>query len=170
MTYKVAITKSCYDNSLADLKKCIDLIGGIEKYVKQNEKILIKPNFLRAGKIEDAVTTHPEIIKSLCITVKEAGGIPIIGDSPGKGTVDKLINSIGLTEFFKKNNIKIVDCYTPVTKRKQIRGREIKFTLFKGIEESDKIFSAAKLKTHGQMFFTGAVKNLFGLVPGALKP
>ncbi|MBP7651768.1 DUF362 domain-containing protein, partial [Candidatus Dependentiae bacterium] len=55
-------------------------------------------------------------------------------------------------------------------KRKQIRGREIKFNLFKGIEESDKIFSAAKLKTHGQMFFTGAVKNLFGLVPGALKP
>lgn len=170
MAFKTAIIKSNYGNCKNDFMRALEFIGGMESFVKPDEKILIKPNFLRAGKIGDAITTHPEIIKAVCLAVKNAGGIPIIGDSPGKGTVEKLIAASGLSEFIKQYNFKIADCNTPVVKKKIIGNREIKFTVFKGFDECDKIFSLAKLKTHGQMFYTGAVKNLFGLIPGALKP
>jgi uncharacterized Fe-S center protein len=37
------------------------------------------------------------------------------------------------------------------------------------VTEADVVISVAKLKTHGFMRYTGAVKNLFGTVPGATK-
>jgi uncharacterized protein (DUF362 family)/Pyruvate/2-oxoacid:ferredoxin oxidoreductase delta subunit len=36
-------------------------------------------------------------------------------------------------------------------------------------KEVDFVVSAAKLKTHGMMTYTGAVKNLFGVIPGLVK-
>jgi len=44
-----------------------------------------------------------------------------------------------------------------------------KLTLTDMINDADKIINVAKLKTHGMMTFTGAVKNMFGLVPGVTK-
>jgi ferredoxin len=38
------------------------------------------------------------------------------------------------------------------------------------VTESEVIISVPKLKTHGFLRFTGAIKNLFGTVPGTLKP
>ncbi len=40
------------------------------------------------------------------------------------------------------------------------------FTLGRAVTEADVLISLPKLKTHGFMMFTGAVKNLFGCIPG----
>ncbi|SDF05135.1 DUF362 domain-containing protein [Sporomusa acidovorans] len=41
--------------------------------------------------------------------------------------------------------------------------------VIKIIRDVDFVVSAAKLKTHGMMVYTGAVKNLFGVIPGLIK-
>ena len=41
--------------------------------------------------------------------------------------------------------------------------------IIKVAEDVDFIVSAAKLKTHAMMTYTGAVKNLFGIIPGITK-
>jgi len=169
--FEVSILKlTDYNNCRVAIEKSLELLGGCGKYIKTGDKILIKPNLLCAKSPESAATTHPEIIKQLALIIKDCGGVPLLGDSPGRGTAVKVFNRLGLTEFIKNNKIEIVDCFTPIIKRKTFQGRELKFTVFKGIEAADKIWSVAKLKTHGQMLYTGAIKNLFGLIPGGLKP
>lgn len=44
-----------------------------------------------------------------------------------------------------------------------------RFVLANGVLESDGLISLPKLKTHGLIRFTGAIKNQFGCVPGFLK-
>ncbi|HON56647.1 MAG TPA: DUF362 domain-containing protein [bacterium] len=169
--FKVALIRQnnyldCYNT----LKRGFDALGGLEKFIKYGERILIKPNLLMSVKSNCPAVTHPEIIKALLLIIKDFGAIPLIGDSPGRGTVEKVLNNMNLLDFLKTENIRIVDCTTPITKKINFNNREIKHTFFKGVNNADKIWTIAKLKTHGQMFYTGAIKNLFGLVPGALKP
>ena len=44
-----------------------------------------------------------------------------------------------------------------------------KVTVIQEIIKADKIINICKLKTHGMAKMTGAVKNLFGIVPGTMK-
>ena len=43
------------------------------------------------------------------------------------------------------------------------------FILARQVVESSHIINIPKMKTHGLMTYTGAVKNLFGCIPGTLK-
>jgi len=164
------IRKNDYEKIRPVIEKGFDLLGGISAFVKPSERILLKPNLLKSSTPDGCSTTHPEIIKAAIEIIRDCGAIPLIGDNPGMGNVAKVLKSIGLEKYISSNDIHIVECFEPVIRRKKIYGREIKFTLFKGIDEADKIFTLAKLKTHAQMVYTGAVKNLFGMIPGALKP
>lgn len=136
--------------------------------ILKGNKILIKPNFLKPSLIEKAIITHPSIIKSIVTLLKDSGAEITIGDSPGFGNINKVIEKSGLTDFLKKADIKISDFSK--TKKVKING-----LLYKELEmpvdviESDFIINLPKLKTHQMMFLTLAVKNLFGCVYGLQK-
>ena len=59
------------ENVYNALKKGIDLIGGIEKFVDKDEKILIKPNLLKPRSPEYAVTTHPSVFEAMIKILKK---------------------------------------------------------------------------------------------------
>jgi uncharacterized protein (DUF362 family) len=65
------------------LSKSIRLLGGMERFVKPGMRVLLKCNLLMRKKPEEAATTHPEVVAAAARLVKEAGGHPIIADSPG---------------------------------------------------------------------------------------
>ena len=58
-------------------------LGGMSTFVKPGQKVLLKVNLLMKKRPEEAVTTHPSVVEAMVRLVQEAGGIPIIGDSPG---------------------------------------------------------------------------------------
>src|SRR3989339_7059 len=64
------------------VRQALDLIGGIGKFVRPGERILLKPNLLSPKPPERAITTHPEVIRAMIRLVKEAGATPFLGDSP----------------------------------------------------------------------------------------
>ena len=84
---------------LSALRRAIDLIGGIQAFVSKGSHVLLKPNLLYGKSPEKAVTTHPSIVRGMIQIVREAGGIPFIGDSPSVG---------GLTRTAEKAGIKAV--------------------------------------------------------------
>ncbi|MDR1103794.1 MAG: DUF362 domain-containing protein, partial [Endomicrobium sp.] len=81
---KIGLVK-CDDYSKANnaVREAVALLGGISAFIKPSERILIKPNLLSPKDPLKAVTTHPEIVRVIIKLVKEAGAIPIVGDSPG---------------------------------------------------------------------------------------
>jgi len=158
-----------YDSDLVyeKVKESIDLLGGIHSFVKPGEKVLIKPNLLKARPPDAAVTTHPEVVRAVIRLVRQAGGAPVVGDSPGIGEEDDVLRRVGILEVMEEEGAFLAD-FTECAKV-QGHGRFRYVEIAKSAVDADAIINLPKLKTHGMMVMTGAVKNLFGCVPGKRK-
>lgn len=155
------------------VEQCINHLGGINKYVKSGDRVFLKVNLLKKNSPEDAVTTHPSIVEAVVNLVKKAGGIPIIGDSPGgpfnERALKTIYNATGMADVSKRTGA-LLNFDTGEVTEKLPDGRIIKqVTIMKAVKECDVLISLPKLKTHGMTVYTGAVKNLFGVIPGLVK-
>jgi uncharacterized protein (DUF362 family)/ferredoxin len=149
------------------MRRLLSPLGGMAAFVKPGETVLLKPNLLAAKRPDEAVTTHPEVLRAVLELVLDAGGIPLVGDSPGVGGLSRVAEKSGLAAVVRETGAKLVEFVDPV---------EIPNTgLFKRIAlarpylEADRVINLPKLKTHGMMTMTCAVKNLFGAVVGPEK-
>jgi uncharacterized protein (DUF362 family)/Pyruvate/2-oxoacid:ferredoxin oxidoreductase delta subunit len=164
------VVKECrsyqYDSVFRSIEDGLKLLGSISEFVKKGDKVLIKPNMLIGEIPERAVNTHPVVVESIARLVLEAGGIPVIGDSPMSGTASNASKKNGYDKVAEKLKIKIVDFTNPI-RREFKEGKMFKsFEVDKSIVENDKIINVAKLKTHTQMYLTLCVKNMFGSIVG----
>src|SRR3989304_5861247 len=53
------------DNVRGAVKKSFDNLGGLHKFVKPGDKVLIKPNLLSAKDPSRAITTHPSVVQAV---------------------------------------------------------------------------------------------------------
>ncbi len=155
------------DRTYSRVRNAVDLLGGIHQFVKPGERVLIKPNLLKAKPPEAAVTTHPEIVRAVIRLVQEAGGTALVGDSPGMGGLQKVADKAGILRVIREEHAQLVD----LDEALQIKnsGRFQQFEIARAVREADAIINLPKLKTHGMTTLTGAVKNLFGCIPGKRK-
>ncbi len=173
MKTKVSI-KNCNTYELENLKKSIEEsikdIGGISKFIKNTDSVLLKPNLLMAKKPEDSVTTHPAIIEALILILREHNITNIaVGDSPAIEGTEKVLKSSGIYEVCKKYNVKTIEFIQEKTLENNENKIMKRMALSKEALSYNKIINLPKMKTHSFTIFTGAVKNMFGLVPGKKK-
>ena len=155
------------DRIFSAITQAVNLLGGMQTFVKPGERVLIKPNLLKAMPPEAAVTTHPEIVRTVIRLVREAGGVAMVGDSPGMGDLRNVCRKAGILDIVKEEGATLVDLDEVVQVKNQ--GRFQRFEIARAAYEADAIINLPKLKTHGMTTLTGAVKNLFGCVPGKRK-
>lgn len=155
------------ERTFSAVKQAVDLLGGMHTFVKPGERVLIKPNLLKGKEPEAAVTTHPEIVRAVIRLVRDAGGEPMVGDSPGMGDLRKVSEKAGILDVVNEEGATLVELDEAVQVRNQ--GRFQRFEIARAAYEADAIINLPKLKTHGMTTLTGAVKNLFGCVPGKRK-
>jgi uncharacterized protein (DUF362 family)/Pyruvate/2-oxoacid:ferredoxin oxidoreductase delta subunit len=163
------------DKVKASIKKSIDYLGGMSFFIKPGDKVLLKVNLLMKRKPDKATTTHPTLAQALAELVTEAGGFPIIGDSPGgyhfynKKTLESVYESCGMKEAAGKSNAEL-NYNTEVIDVSYPEGKIMKsIKTIKPVLEVDKIINIPKIKTHMMTVYSGAVKNLFGIIPGSFK-
>jgi uncharacterized protein (DUF362 family)/Pyruvate/2-oxoacid:ferredoxin oxidoreductase delta subunit len=171
MNKKVGIERcSSYESELVykALKKAVELAGGLDVAGKT---VLLKPNILSDSAPEKAVTTHPVFLEAAIRLVREMGSRRIlVGDSPGFQPPGFRAKVSGLGETAVKCGAEWADFNKEKIEVPCPDGRVVKkFTLTKVIREADLIISLPKLKTHQLMYYTGAMKNTFGLVPSLAK-
>ncbi|PIV52383.1 MAG: hypothetical protein COY53_10185 [Elusimicrobia bacterium CG_4_10_14_0_8_um_filter_37_32] len=179
MKSKVVIVKcENYDSKNVDLavRHAFELLGGIEKYVKSSDRILLKPNLLGAFAPEKGVTTHPEIVRALIRIVKEKNATPYVGDSHGGGlseNIDNVLKKTGISKLCDEEKCEIVNFESAGVKRIKATNQNNRkvpvLELTKAVFDFNSVFSIAKMKTHSLMVITGAIKNLYGCVPGLSK-
>lgn len=161
-----------YDEVINSVKKCLEGLDGIKK-IKKGSRVLVKTNLLKKNKPEDAVTTHPYIVEGVVRYLQGMGCNVIIGDSPGGPFNKRILKGIyeasGLMGVQMRTNCELN--YDVTTKDVYIENAKYlkQMKIVKVFDEVDYVISCAKLKTHGMMTFTGAVKNLFGVIPGVTK-
>ena len=151
----------------------IELENFVDNFFIQNmyifekvEKILLKPNILQGCSPERGVTTNPEFIEKIILSIKKIKPFEIfLGDSPGAnfGNYEDVLKKTKILEVCNKHGVGIVkfENYPPL--------KIGSFIISSVINEMDLIVNLPKLKTHSLTGLTLGVKNLFGLVPGTNK-
>lgn len=142
-------------------------LGGMGAFVRPGERVLIKPNMLAAKTPERAVTTHPEALRAVIWLVREAGGIPLVGDSPGIGGFRAVAEKSGMAAVAREAGAELV----PFDDAAAVSGSGLfrRMDVARPYLEADRLINLPKLKTHEMMTMTCAVKNLFGAVVGTAK-
>jgi uncharacterized protein (DUF362 family)/Pyruvate/2-oxoacid:ferredoxin oxidoreductase delta subunit len=130
--------------------------------------VLIKPNMLSGKPPEAAVTTHPLVLQAVIELVQSAGGVALVGDSPGFGTLRSVAKRSGMLAVVEATGAELVEFAE--TRAVASSGRFKRFEVAAAYLDADRIINLPKLKTHEMMTLTCGVKNLFGILVGAAKP
>ena len=173
MSSVVSIKKiRSYDHKAVSdaVKNSVDDLGGISRFVKKGDTVLLKPNLLAAKAPESAVTTHPSIVQAVGELVKDCGGKIIIGDSPAIGSWNNITKKTGMSGVADRLGARLVHFDKPVQIKKNEKHLFKLLKISKDVLEADVIINLPKLKTHTQMYLTLGVKNMFGCVVGKKKP
>ena len=167
----VSIIKATYSDP--EIETLISPFGGMEQFVKPNEKVLLKVNLLSSKGPEKAVTTHPDFVRAVAKAVREAGGKPYIGDSPAgtfsKRSLKKAYRSSGLENMAGEEDIPL-NFTTGIKKLDIPNGKRLQRSpICEYALNADKVIALPKLKTHSFQFMTLACKIMYGVVPGLTK-
>ena len=154
------------------LQKALAPFGGLD-WVKEGMRVAIKANLVEAAKPEKGATTHPLLLEILTKMLVEKGARVVIGDSPGQ-----LYNAAILNHVYAVCGLKEAEAAGAELNRNFAQNSVLfpeakvakSFSVTSYLTEADAIISFCKLKSHGMMTMTAATKNLFGAVPGLMKP
>ena len=171
---EIVVIKKCDKYELEKVKKAIEdsveLLGGISLFVKKDEKVLLKVNSLYPAAPEKIVSTNPVLLRAVIRIVKTRTNNIFVGDSPGAGSFAFSAKRNGMQEVIQSEGVKLVELSKEEFELKNQNA--IRYHSFKVdglISRVDKIINLPRLKTHGLMYMTMCVKNMFGIIPGLRK-
>jgi uncharacterized protein (DUF362 family)/Pyruvate/2-oxoacid:ferredoxin oxidoreductase delta subunit len=151
------------------IQQGIELLGGIERFTRRGERIILKPNLLIPASAESAVLTHPAVFRAVGEIFADGGADLLWWDSPAVGTPSMAARQCGILREAARLGIKQAE-FGRSEKIEHPEGiRNKSFRIARGIIEADGVVSIPKMKTHGLMKITGAFKNSFGCLPGFQK-
>ena len=153
------------------LTDCLGQAGGLD-WVTPGMRIGIKLNLCAGFRPERAATTHPVMAAELTRLLRERGARVVLGDSPGEPfspvVLSRIYHVTGMQlceeaggELNRDYSHRTVSFPEAVTAKS--------FELCTWLTRCDAVISFCKLKSHGLMGMTAAVKNIFGVVPGTVK-
>lgn len=165
------IRQESYDQAAINeaVRRAFDHFGGVSSFIGKGERVLLKVNLVSGHEVNRRVTTDPAIVRAVAGLVLETGATPFIADSPGIDGFKSAAEKAGFMDIARELGIECKELTDPVDlpAREGADFRRIQVSRY--VLEADKVISLPKLKTHGQMYLTMGVKNLFGCIPGRLK-
>lgn len=144
----------------------LDALGGTA--IEAGSRVLIKPNLLQPAGPQEAILTHPLVVRAVVEYCLRAKARPAIYDSPAIGSFEKILRDGGFKQALAGLDVTCRPFEASV--RADIGPPFGAIDLAPEPLEADLVINLPKLKTHGQMLLTLGVKNLFGCVVGYRKP
>jgi uncharacterized protein (DUF362 family)/NAD-dependent dihydropyrimidine dehydrogenase PreA subunit len=173
------IIQECKDYELETLIEKIDnaieMLGGWDKFVKPQDTVLLKVNLIGPKSSESGAVTHAEFVRAIVRILKSRNCDVWIGDSSGGAIAGiaptaQSLKVAGYERVAKEERaeVKNFDREGVVAVKPESRCEET-MHIAKPMFDADVVINVPKLKTHSAQIFSGAVKNVFGCIPGLKK-
>jgi uncharacterized protein (DUF362 family) len=143
-------------------------LGGIEKFVKPGNDVIIKPNICVAyHSYEYAATTNPEVVSTLVSLCKGAGARRVrVMDQPFGGTAEQAYAISGIGDAVRAaggqmetmSNVKFKN--TPIAGGIDIQS----WPIYQDVLDADVVINVPIAKHHSLARLTLGMKNLMGVV------
>jgi uncharacterized protein (DUF362 family) len=152
------------------VQRSVNALGGMERFVKPGNDVIIKPNICGSGRTpEYATTTNPEVVATLVALCLGAGAKRVrVMDYPFSGTAEDAYDNSGIAaavraaggEMEVMTSMKFQD--TPIPNGQSITSCHI----YKDIMETDVLIDVPIAKHHANpdAALTLGMKNLLGVV------
>ena len=151
-----------------DVRGLLDLLGGMERFVKRGDRVLVKPNICAPRSSQSGAVTDPELVAELCRLAADCGGKVSVGDSPiFPFPCQAAFRMAGYSEFQKRYGFPIMDLDSgKAVKVKIPEGVILKQTVIsKSALETDVVINVPVMKNHVHTMVTLGLKNMKGVVP-----
>jgi len=151
-------------------KGVIEALGGMGKFVKKGQTVLVKPNIAWERKPELAATTNPEVVATIVQECFAAGAKKVIVLDRSCADARRCYRLSGIEEAAKKAKAEviIVENRPAFFKKVQFpKGKIIKeWDIVKEATECDVFINVPIAKHHSLPKLTLGIKNLMGLMGG----
>jgi len=147
----------------------LETYGYLLDKLKPGSTVLLKPNLLLGRAAETCVTTHPVFVKTIARLLLDMNFRVLIGDSPALGSTVTALKRSGYIKALEDMPVEFVDFADSVRVDNHEGALFRHFEIARIVRDVDFLINLPKIKTHGQMGMTLAVKNLFGCVSGLRK-
>ncbi len=168
---------NCENYQIENVAKAVDemfdALGGIQNVVKPNQKVFLKANLVRDMPPDKAATTHPAVIAAIAKKLREECGATVtVGDSCGgaftRAYMTNVYHGTQMDVACQASGATLNDDFT--YSNVSVNGKVVhKTDIINAFLNADAVINVAKLKTHSFTGYSGAVKNLFGIIPGLVK-
>jgi uncharacterized protein (DUF362 family)/NAD-dependent dihydropyrimidine dehydrogenase PreA subunit len=170
---KVSIEKVADYNSeeiYTALQRSLSRLGSLENIIKPRSKVFVKINHLSPpSSPDDAIVTHPSFVREVLRLLLEINLEITVGDDIQSKEKDGFLVS-GHRQVCNDLGIRLVNLKERGFREVHCKGQILKKALISPVvHEVDYIVNLPKLKTHSLTAFTGAVKNMFGIIPFGLR-
>lgn len=154
-----------YEDALLkeQLRAALVPLGGLSAFVRQGQRVLVKPNLIGLVPPERPATTHPAFIRALVELLQAEGCEPVVADSPAWGDIHRVAKTVGLLDvpLLALNHPRKVSM-PPGSVLRNLH-------LDAQVLDADVVINVPKVKMHCQLVMSGAVKNLYGCISGRRK-
>lgn len=163
MNNKIAVRK-CREY---DVHEVFNLISEIYKITGgpnvKGKRVLVKPNILTDDDPAKCISTHPVVVEAMVRFLQSNGATVVVGDSPAVHTQKFRGEKSGIYKVCETTGAEWIDFTSNPVEKKLNKGK-IKIAAI--VDQVDLIISLPKFKNHELVYFTGAIKNTLGIVPG----
>lgn len=173
------IIQECKDYSIENvmlkINNGIEKVGGWDKFIKPGNTVLLKVNLIGPKSSDSASVTHCEFVRAITRILNTKGCTVWIGDSSGGAIAGiaptaQSFKVAGYEKVALEEGAIIKNFDREGVNEVQPKGKfNEKMYLAKPLFDADVVINLPKLKTHSATIYTGAIKNVFGCIPGLRK-
>ena len=152
----------------AATRAAVDLIGGMKRFVKKGQRVLIKPNMSFARSPAQASNTHPEVVRTVAAMCMEAGASSVLildhtlapgkvcvqtsGIGPACETIDRnMVHTLNNPSFYKE---------VEISKAKSLAKTDVATEALK----ADVLIAVPVAKSHSATGVSLSMKGMMGLI------
>ncbi len=144
--------------------------GDLASLIPAGGTVLVKPNLIEPYRPWRAATTHPSVVEAIVRLAADAGCRVLVGDCAGGSDpqmTERALDISGVAEATRRAGGEVVNLQRSASRRLNLpEARPATVDVASPVLEADLIINLPKLKTHSLTLLTGAVKNLYGCLPG----
>ena len=151
----------------ANVRRAVEAMGGMGRFVKRGERVVIKPNIGWNRLPEQAANTNPEVVAEVVKLVAAAGAGKIWVTDVSVNTPEQCFARSGIEKAAKAAGAIVVRPNATAFREVDVSGKLLHTgdVLFPFVE-ADRVINVPVVKQHGLSGATMAMKNWYGVLGG----
>ena len=154
-------------DAAANVRRAVEAVGGMGRFVKRGEKVVIKPNIGWNRLPEQAANTNPDVVAEVVRLVIAAGAAKVWVADVSVNTAEQCFVRSGIEKAAQAAGATVIRPNATAFREVDVAGKKLQVAdvLFPFVE-ADRVINVPLVKQHGLSGATMALKNWYGVLGG----